>query len=255
VDQLTRWQQAQAAAQGQLQTAQAAQTAYVAQQAAANQLLAPLLSAWPPGVQLGPLWNRIQTANLSRISVGQAPSAAGGIYLFCQVLNGDVALNVGGCRTELIASLPQYLQTEGQMRRYTWKTLFPSALYKPDSPWQVFTQWHHDGGTGTPPIQLEIHGSTARLRVMGDLPDEWVPWSAPLMLDHEYAFDLTLAASQDPAKGGIALSVDGQVICAMTAHRTMLDTHLTLKQGIYRHPAILSPMTVGHREMDVQFLA
>lgn len=214
----------------------------------------------PVRVGLGSLFNRLQAANLSRFTIGQAPNALGGYYNYYTVLPGDVA-DVGGCRTEAVASLPELIQKEGQVRRYVWKTVFPKSRFTAptnSSLWMVWTQWHQRAGIpippdpfSSPPIAFERHANTLRARVMSDRPDQKIIWQATAIPDHEYACDITIGASKDPRKGFVQLFIDGREVCPVTAGRTMLDEDLYFKQGLYRHPSITFAQTVGHRETAI----
>lgn len=219
----------------------------------------------PPLIEIpfGALWNRIQTANMSRITVGQAPGALGGLYHYFTAKNGDVS-DVGGCRTEFVASRPEHIFTEGMVRRFQWKTVFPGGgrfpLQTLAANWLVFTQWHQKANgptaedpTGSPPIEFLVSRRRLRARLTGDRPDELTIWDAPIQLDREYSFDLLVGFSRDPTKGFVSLSVNGIVVCPTTLHRTMVDEECILKQGIYRNPAIIEDQTIGHREMKVSW--
>jgi Polysaccharide lyase len=121
-------------------------------------LLLPTLASasvvWKGDFETGNLsqWDREQSVSSSRLQVVSAPAREGRYALKAIVRQGDDPINASGNRNEVL-----YLGREasGSEYFYKWSTLFPSSFPR-SSTWQVFTQWHHDGDGGSPPLEFFI---------------------------------------------------------------------------------------------------
>lgn len=63
-------------------------------------------------------------------------------------------------RAEIVRS--DTIETAGTVRWYGWSTYFAPDFAPPEGMWQVFTQWHHLGDTGSPSIQRSSSRSSGR---------------------------------------------------------------------------------------------
>jgi hypothetical protein len=145
----------------------------------------------------------------------------------------DDAINTGNDRAELVNAKP--LETEGTEFFYGW-----SVMFAPDFPsantWQLFTQWHHDGLNGSPPLEMYVVGEEIRLRTGGTEP---AVWKAPLQRGKWQDFILHVKWSSDPDKGFVELYQNGEVVLERTAMATMLPGMRNyLKMGLYRNRSV-----------------
>jgi hypothetical protein len=66
----------------------------------------------------------------------------------------------GGARAELYlcdANKHEILWGDGDEVWYSWSTMFPSYVDFTEQKWLVWTQWHHTGNTGSPPLALTMN--------------------------------------------------------------------------------------------------
>src|SRR4051794_20937898 len=132
-----------------------------------------------------------------RLQVVTSPVAEGRYALKATVKQGDDPINSSGNRNELVY---QGNEAVGSEYYYRWKVMFA-----PDFPsvrtWQIFTQWHHDGPSGSPPVEFYVYGEEIRLT----MTDSITPWSMPLTRGvwHEFVFHVKW--SPDPKVGFIEL--------------------------------------------------
>jgi hypothetical protein len=214
--------------------------------------LEPPGTVWRGDAETGDLsqWSKVQMVSADRLQVVSAPLRQGRYAYRYEVRQGDNPINASGNRAEAVYSPPE---REGSERYYGWSTLWPHDYPSYDT-WQLFTQWHHLGSSGSPPVELFVRGESIFLRVSGlDV------WRAPLERGRWVDFTLRVKWSQDPAIGFVELWVDGKLALARTHRRTMLDEGSILKQGLYRNSTIDATgviyhdgMRIGHRLADVQ---
>ncbi|MGZ3461486.1 MAG: polysaccharide lyase, partial [Archangium sp.] len=140
-------------------------------------------------------WTRAQTVSSDRLLVVDSPVREGRYALKVTVHQGDDPINGSGNRNELV-----YMDhaEPGSEYFYKWSTLFPASF--PSSPkWALFTQWHHDGEGGSPPLEFYVVNDEMRLRLQGD--DNHIVWRAPLQREHWNDFVLHVKWSSDPNEG------------------------------------------------------
>ncbi len=172
---------------------------------------------------------------------------------------GDVP-GKNGERSEVSASVRASGASPGKTMRYRWSTLFPADFRPvPDSTWTIFTQFHESAADGCHPnVVLQVNtkdgGEQLRLTARGGQldtatcePGSDESWDfATLQRDRWYRFDLTVGWSSDPAKGFVALDVDGTRIVPRTPQATLYRGQSAyLKQGLYRQPVDF-PSTILH---------
>jgi hypothetical protein len=173
----------------------------------------------------------------SRFSFVQSPVRQGGTALRVELHQGDVAF--GGTRNEV--SNEGRPEVEGNDRWYAWSTLFPADFPAPQT-WQVFTQWHHSGCCGSPPLEFSVLGETIRVTHQG----EQIFWSTPLVRGawHDFVIHVYFSSSA----GYIELWYDGHRALDKTAVQTLNPGETDyLKQGLYRDASI-SPVGVVYHD-------
>ena len=115
------------------------------------------------------------------------------------------------------------VEKEGNDRYYAWSTMW-AADYPSAATWQAFTQWHHTGNTGTPPLEMYVNGETMYLAVGAN---ETVVWNHPLERGAWHDFILHVKWSSDPAVGFVELWYDGQQVLRKTTGETMYPGRTT----------------------------
>jgi hypothetical protein len=185
----------------------------------------------------------------SRLTVVPSPVRQGSYALRVEVRSGDFASN--GNRNELVRDVPE---TEGMDRYYAWSTMF-DASYPIASTWQVFTQWHHSGCCGSPPLEFDVDGQNLSLSrnpppVSGGTTTSL--WSTPLVRGVWHDFVLHVIWSSNPDLGFIELWYDGNKAIDRKAVQTLFPGMVNyLKQGLYRDSSITAVGVVYHDGMTV----
>ena len=177
----------------------------------------------------------------SRLTVVSSPVHQGRYALRVELHQGDVASS--GTRNEVVLSSSQFDEVEGNDRWYAWSTLFPADFPAPAT-WQVFTQWHHSGCCGSPPVEFDVMGETIQLAHDGST----ILWSAPLVRGvwHDFAVHVYWSSSN----GYVELYYDGQKVLDRTPVQTLYPGQFAyLKQGLYRNASIAPVGVVYHDGM------
>lgn len=189
-------------------------------------------------------WPEIQEQAPDRLTVVAAsPAPPRGRYaLRAEVRYGDLVNN--GSRAEVVSGT---MEVEGAERYYAWSTLIPTD-YPTSSDWQVFTQWHQNGDTGSPPLEFDLVGGDAVLTTHGDTQ----LWRAPLARGvwHDFVFHVKFSASA--SIGFLELWLDGAKVLGPISMPTMYagaTEGMWLKQGLYRSRAIVPTGVVFHSGM------
>ena len=180
----------------------------------------------------------------SRLTVVQSPARQGKYALRTELRSGDYASS--GCRNELSRS--DVHETEGTERWYAWSTMFDET-YPSANTWQVFTQWHHNGPTGSPPLEFDVVGENLQLSGAATGSTR-VLWTAPLRRGvwHDFVVHVRWSASS----GSVELWYDGQKALEATPFKTLYDgQYVYLKQGLYRDASIQQTAVVYHDGMRV----
>ena len=179
----------------------------------------------------------------SRLTVVPSPTRQGKYALRVELHQGDVSSS--GTRNELVLSASQLTEVEGNDRWYAWSTLFPSDFPAPAT-WQVFTQWHHSGCCGSPPVEFDVLGETIQLAHDGST----ILWSTPLVRNAWHDFVLHVYWS---ATGGyVELYYDGKKVLDRTSVQTLYPgEYAYMKQGLYRNASISPVGVVFHDGMTM----
>ncbi|QRK12535.1 heparin lyase I family protein [Archangium violaceum] len=210
-------------------------------------LLLPTLAiaspVWKGDFETGNLsqWDREQSVSSSRLLVVNSPVREGRYALKVTVRKGDDPINASGNRNEVL-----YLGREepGSEYFYKWSTLFPSSFPR-SSKWALFTQWHHDGNGGSPPIEFYVVDDQLRLRVGGSSGK--IVWTSPLRREHWNDFVLHVKWSPDPKVGFVELYHDGKVVLPKMKVATQYSGQRNyLKIGLYRDESISQEGVVFH---------
>ncbi len=208
-------------------------------------LAAPLSAnaavVWRGDLATGDLsqWSGTEVAASNRLQVVTSPLRSGAHSMRVQVDSGDLVN--GGCRAEAFA----HTETEGSERYYAWSTLFPSD-YPVSSLWQVFTQWHHGGSTGSPPLSFDAESEQIKLIANGVT----TLWSTPLLRGVWRDFVFHVKFSANASLGFVEVWLDGVQVLAKTSLATLYPGQTVyLKQGYYRSPSISGNQVLYHSGM------
>ena len=222
-----------------------------------KRLLVALLAVLVPGLSLaGIVWRGdfetgdisqytgVQRVAVDRLQVVQSPVRQGRYALKATVRQGDDPINASGNRNELVY---QGHEAEGSEYYYRWQVLFPQD-YPSARTWQVFTQWHHEGCCGSPPVEFFVYGEEIRLT----LTDSETPWRTKLERGVWQDFIFHVKWSPDPKVGFVELWHNGQLVLSRYMHATMYPGDgIYLKLGLYRSDTV-QPVGVVYHDGLVQ---
>lgn len=200
---------------------------------------------WKGDFETGDLsqWTRKQAVAEDRLTVVSDPVAQGKFALRAKVVPGDDPINASGNRNEVLRS---NLDGEGDERFYKWSTMWPDDYQTADT-WQLFTQFHHEGLNGSPPVEMFVRGESVVLRVSGE-----DMWTTQLERGAWHDFVLHARWSADAQKGFVELWYDGAKVLKKTAAQTLPPgDKVYLKQGLYRSESITVPQVVYHDGMTI----
>lgn len=171
-------------------------------------------------------WDRVQAVADDRLQVLRDDARQGQFALKATVHQGDNPIGASGNRNEVAY---MSLEPSGSERVYRWQTKFPADYPSVDT-WQLFTQFHHIGPNGSPPVQFYVRGEEIILAV-----DNQEVWTMPLERDRWIDFIFRAKWSADPAVGFVELYVDDRLVLPKMMARTQFPGEENyLKQGLYR---------------------
>ncbi len=180
-------------------------------------------------------WQQVQEVDRDRLQV-VGMDGGDGFALKVTVRQGDNPIDASGNRNELEAP-PN--EPEGSERWYHWQVLWPQS-YPTEDTWQLFTQFHHTGASGSPPVEFYVKGEQVCLRVQGI--DRW---SAPLVRGawHDFVFHVRWSPAVN--HGFVELWYDGEQVLDRLDAATMYEGEgVYLKQGLYRDASIQPEATL-----------
>jgi Polysaccharide lyase len=184
----------------------------------------------------------------SRLTIVTSPVRQGSFALRTELRSGDTASN--GNRNELVRMDPE---TEGTDRYYAWSTMF-DASYPVANTWQVFTQWHHSGCCGSPPLEFDVNGQTLSLsrNPPPGTGSTVALWTTPFVRGVWHDFVMHVVWSSNPDLGFIELWYDGTKVIDGKAVQTLFPGNVNyLKQGLYRDSSITATAVVYHDGMTI----
>ena len=181
-----------------------------------------------------------------RVLIVEDPVTQGFYAARILVRQGDDPIHASGNRNELIGPT----EDEGTEYYYRWSTLFDET-YPSEQTWQVFTQAHHTGCCGSPPMEFDIFGEELRFVARQDPSQEAsILWSGPLVRGVWNDFVWHVFWSSDPNQGFVELYYNGDLVLPATSLATMYPgQRVYLKQGLYRNAIIVPDGIVYHDAM------
>lgn len=186
-------------------------------------------------------WSSTQMVSADRLAVTAAPLRQGRYALKSTVKHGDDPINASGHRNELVKMTREPVGSEYY---YRWSTMF-DATFPSARTWQLFTQWHHDGNSGSPPVEFYVYGEEIRLNIGGS--PGVIVWRTPLVRGKWLDFIFHVKWSPDSKVGFVELYLNGQLVLPKRNIATQFSGMLNyLKVGLYRSDTVTQTGIVYH---------
>ncbi|WP_257458635.1 heparin lyase I family protein [Archangium lipolyticum] len=184
-------------------------------------------------------WSKTQMVSSDRLQVLSSPTRQGSYAIKVTVKQGDNPISSSGNRNELVRMTNE---KEGDEYYYRWNTMFASDFPSAKT-WQLFTQWHHSGDNGSPPVEFYVNGETIYLRLQGST----VVWSTPLVRGQWLDFIFHVKWSASSSTGFVELYLNGQLVLPKKYSATLYSGMTNyLKVGLYRNSTIAPTGVVYH---------
>lgn len=184
-------------------------------------------------------YSSTQMVSSDRLQVVTNPVSEGKYALKATVKQGDDPIDSSGNRNELV-----YMSNEavGSEYYYRWRVMFASDFPSVDT-WQLFTQWHHSGCCGSPPVEFFVKGEEIRLTVNSS----GTVWTTKLTRGVWHEFILHAKWSPDANVGFVELWHNGEKALAKRKAATMYSGDKNyLKLGLYRSDTVSQTGVVYH---------
>ncbi len=179
---------------------------------------------------------RIQMVSPDRLKIVTSPVAEGRYALQATVQQGDDPINASGNRNELVHSAGE---REGDEYYYRFLVRFDEQFPAPNT-WQLFTQWHHTGLTGSPPLEFVVMGE--QLQFVHNSPSGGTTTRmplGPLVRGQWIEFVLQVKWSPKASEGFVQVWRDREVKIARRSFATMFPGEgVYMKAGLYRNDTI-----------------
>ncbi|WP_338863601.1 polysaccharide lyase [Myxococcus stipitatus] len=189
-----------------------------------------------------------QMVSSDRLLVVTNPVAQGKYALKVTVKQGDDPINSSGNRNELVY---QGGEKEGSEYFYRWNVMFAPDFPSVDT-WQLFTQWHHTGCCGSPPLEFYVRGEEIRMVLNHD---NTIPWRTKLQRGVWHEFILHVKWSSKASTGFVELWHNKQKVLQKRSAVTMFAGQGNyLKLGLYRSDTV-KPVGVLYHDGFVQATA
>jgi len=175
-------------------------------------------------------WSKAQIVSSDRMVAVTSPVREGRYAMKVTVKQGDDPIDSSGNRNELVKLTRE---PAGSEYFYKWSTMFATD-FPSVSDWQLFTQWHHEGGSGSPPVEFFVYGEEIRLNVRGT-----TVWRTPLVRGAWQDFVFHVKWSSSSSTGFVELYHNGKLVLPKRYAATQISGMLNyLKLGLYRDSSI-----------------
>jgi hypothetical protein len=186
-------------------------------------------------------WSSTQMVSADRLAIVSSPLREGRYALKATVRQGDDPINSSGNRNELVR-----MTREAAGSEYYYRF---STMFAPDFPsvrtWQLFTQWHHEGSGGSPPVEFYVYGEEMRLNIGGS--PGTIVWRAPLNRGTWNDFIFHVKWSSSPSVGFVELYHNGKLVLPKRYIATQYSGMVNyLKVGLYRNESVTQTGVVYH---------
>ncbi|WP_224369025.1 heparin lyase I family protein [Hyalangium versicolor] len=213
----------------------------------------PATAVWTGNFETGDRtqWSGAHMVNADRLQVVSSPLREGRYAMKVTVKQGDNPISASGNRNELYRMTHEAVGSEYY---YRWSTMFAADFPSPNT-WQVFTQWHHEGSSGSPPIEFVVNNGNISLNCSSTQV-----WKAPLVRGVWQDFIFHVKWSPNASTGFVELYHNGQLVLPKRSCATQFSGMLNyLKMGLYRNSTIApvgvlyhDGFTMGKQLSDVQ---
>jgi hypothetical protein len=184
-------------------------------------------------------WSSTQMVSSDRLQVVPSPVREGRYAIKVTVKQGDNPISASGNRNELVKMTRE---KEGDEFFYRWSTMFASDFPSAKT-WQLFAQWHHEGNSGSPPVEFYVNGETIYFRVQAST----VLWSTPLVRGQWQDFIFHVKWSASASTGFVELYHNGKLVVPKRGAATLYSGQTNyLKVGLYRNSTIAPTGVVYH---------
>ncbi|MBM7114621.1 heparin lyase I family protein [Archangium primigenium] len=190
-------------------------------------------------------WDREQMVSSDRLQVttsaGTLAPRQGRYALKATVRQGDNPINSSGNRNELVKMTNE---PSGSEYYYRWSTMF-DPTFPSVRTWQLFTQWHHSGNSGSPPVEFYVYGEEVRLNIGGD--PGVIVWKTPLVRGKWHDFVFHVKWSAKASEGFVELYYNGALVLPKRYIATQFSGQVNyLKLGLYRSDTVTQTGIVYH---------
>ncbi len=186
-------------------------------------------------------WSKTQMVSADRLALVASPLRQGRYALKATVKQGDDPINSSGNRNELVRMTREAVGSEYY---YRWSTMF-DATFPSARTWQLFTQWHHEGNSGSPPVEFYVYGEELRLNIGGN--PGTIVWRTPLVRGQWQDFIFHVKWSPDAKVGFVELYLNGKLVLPKRYIATQYSRQLNyLKVGLYRSDTLAQTGIVYH---------
>ena len=186
-------------------------------------------------------WSSTQMVSADRLALVSSPLRQGRYALKATVRQGDDPINSSGNRNELVRMTRE---AAGSEYYYRWSTMFDSTFPSVKT-WQLFTQWHHEGSSGSPPVEFYVYGEEIRLNVGGN--PGTIVWRTPLVRGQWQDFIFHVKWSPNSSVGFVELYLNGKLVMPKRFMATQYSGQLNyLKVGLYRSDTVAQTGIVYH---------
>jgi hypothetical protein len=186
-------------------------------------------------------WSGTEMVSADRLALVASPLREGRYALKATVKQGDDPINASGNRNELVRMTKEAVGSEYW---YRWSTMFANDFPSAKT-WQLFTQWHHDGCCGSPPVEFYVYGEEMRLNIGGD--PGTIVWRSPLVRGAWQDFIFHVRWSPNSSVGFVELYHNGKLVMPKRYIATQFSGYLNyLKVGLYRSDTVAPVGVVYH---------
>jgi len=195
---------------------------------------------WRGDFETGDLsqWSKTQMVSADRIQVVSSPVRQGTRAVKVTVKQGDNPIGASGNRNEMVRLT---YEPAGSEYYYRWSTMFAPDFPSPAT-WQLFTQWHHEGSSGSPPVEFAVNNGNIILYCSST-----EVWRTPLVRGVWQDFVFHVKWSSNSSTGFLELYHNGNLVLPKRYCATQFSGMLNyLKVGLYRNSTVAPTGIVYH---------
>lgn len=180
----------------------------------------------------------LQQKTGGRATIVTSPVRQGRYAARIEVRAGDTNVAGSGSAGERTEALSCQQFGEGQEQWWAWSTMFDNGFAANDDPWNIFTQFHNSGTTGST-VSFVVQRDTLKFQAFGgnlSSPDS-KGWTLGPKVNgrwHDFVFHVKWSSSS--SVGFVEIWLDGSKVVPLTNVATLYNGQTVyLKQGLYRN--------------------